>query len=77
MDVAAEKVRRLLALDPGPQRRAAGVLAGCVFVEPRVQRRKMNHQVKPGDSVKGRERHGDLFLGIFAGRLERGYVAVA
>src|ERR1700683_350229 len=39
VDVSAEKKRRLLALDPRAQRRAARMLARSVFVEPRAVRR--------------------------------------
>src|ERR1700684_494566 len=77
VDVSAEEKRRLLALDPRAQRRTARMLAGSVFIEPCAVRRKMNHQMKPGDSVERRESLRDLLLGVFAGSLERSDVAIA
>ena len=53
------------------------MLAGSVFIEPCAVRRKMNHQMKPGDSVERRESLRDLLLGVFAGSLERSDVAIA
>ena len=77
VNVPTEKNCGLFFFYPGAECRAAGVLAGSVFVELGVVRREMHDEMKLGDAIERREGGGDFGFGIFAGSFERRDVAVA
>jgi len=62
VDVAAEKIYRLDAIDPLAQGWAAGVFSSCEFVEARAERRKMNDEVERFQVVKRRESFCDFLF---------------
>src|SRR6202451_3441061 len=76
MNMPAEYILRLFALNPGTQSSAAGMFPRSKFIQRSIQRRHVGHEIEQRQSNKCRQSLANMLLRVLAGRLAWSDVAI-